>query len=92
VNELFQSAAAFRERALGVMLTGMGDDGALGAKAMFGVGATILTQSGETCAVYGMPRAVVEGKASTASLAPEDMARAIAGLGTPSFSRIANAA
>lgn len=92
VNELFHSAAALRERALGIMLTGMGDDGSLGAKAMHSSGATILAQSGETCAVYGMPRAVVAAQAATASLSPEDIARAIASIGSPRMAGISHAA
>lgn len=91
VNELFHSAAMFRDRALGIMLTGMGDDGAAGAKAMHAAGATIIAQSGETCAVYGMPRAVVDAKAASASLAPSDMARLVAEFG-PQIGRIASAA
>lgn len=77
VNELFQSAASLGQACLGIMLTGMGDDGVIGARAMHGAGATILAQSGETCAVYGMPRAVVEANLATASLSPAEIAKAV---------------
>lgn len=44
---------------MGVMLTGMGADGAQGMLAMRTAGARTLGQSKETCVVYGMPRAAV---------------------------------
>ena len=43
-----------------VVLTGMGDDGLRGCKAVKQFGATILAESEETCVVYGMPKVVVE--------------------------------
>ncbi len=92
VNELFRSAAALGPACLGIMLTGMGDDGAQGAKAMHGAGATIITQSGESCAVYGMPRAVVEVGAATAAMTPEEIAQAIRTIGTPRTTGIPAAA
>ncbi len=58
---LFDSVArSFRSRAVGVVLTGMGSDGADGLKAMADKGATTIAQSEETCTVYGMPKAAVE--------------------------------
>jgi two-component system chemotaxis response regulator CheB len=57
VDELFFSAASHAgARAVGVILTGMGDDGARGLSAMRGSGAYTIGQSEATCAVYGMPR------------------------------------
>ena len=44
-------------RAAGVLLTGMGADGALGLKAMRGCGHLTITQDSETSAVFGMPKA-----------------------------------
>ncbi len=61
VNELFASAApVYGRKVLGVMLTGMGDDGTQGSKAMHAAGAQIVAQSADSCVVYGMPRAVAE--------------------------------
>jgi two-component system, chemotaxis family, protein-glutamate methylesterase/glutaminase len=81
VNELFASAAvACKDRALGVMLTGMGDDGCIGAKSMHAGGAAIVAQLGETCAVYGMPRAVVDAGIASAVLTPEQIGRCLAGV------------
>ncbi len=60
VDVLFQSVASQGSRAVGVILTGMGSDGAAGLKAMRDAGALTLGQSKETCVVYGMPRAAFE--------------------------------
>ncbi len=61
VDVLFKSVAdAAGAAALGVILTGMGRDGAQGLLAMRGVGARTLGQDEATCVVYGMPRAAFE--------------------------------
>jgi len=61
VDYLFRSLAAeYGDRAWGVILTGMGDDGTLGCRALKARGATILAQDEASCVVYGMPRAVAE--------------------------------
>jgi two-component system chemotaxis response regulator CheB len=53
-------AAVWGERTLLVVLTGMGRDGAQGARAVRAAGGRVLCEAAETCTVYGMPRAVVE--------------------------------
>jgi two-component system chemotaxis response regulator CheB len=61
VDVLFQSAAKqFGAGALGVVLTGMGDDGLIGAHAIHDAGGTILTEAEFSCIIYGMPRCVHE--------------------------------
>jgi len=53
-------AKAFRNRAIGVILTGMGSDGAEGMKAIFRAGGLTLGQDEADCTVYGMPRVCAE--------------------------------
>ena len=61
VDVLFGSAARARPgRALGILLTGMGEDGAQGLSLIHAQGGITIAESEETCAVYGMPRAAVE--------------------------------
>ncbi|MBI5924686.1 MAG: chemotaxis response regulator protein-glutamate methylesterase [Aquabacterium sp.] len=57
VDVLFRSVARSAGRnALGVIMTGMGDDGARGLKEMREAGARTLGQDEDSCVVYGMPR------------------------------------
>lgn len=61
VDVLFHSVAqAVGGRSAGIILTGMGRDGALGLAAMRKEGAITLGQTEETCIVYGMPKAAYE--------------------------------
>ena len=61
VDALFHSMANnVRCNMIGIIMTGMGRDGALGLKAMRDKGAFTIGQDEETCVVYGMPRAAYE--------------------------------
>lgn len=53
-------AEAFRALAMGIIMTGMGNDGALGMQAIFREGGLTLGQDESTCTVWGMPRACAE--------------------------------
>jgi two-component system chemotaxis response regulator CheB len=53
-------AAVFGKLALGVILTGMGSDGAEGMKAIHRQGGLTIGQDEASCTVYGMPRACAE--------------------------------
>lgn len=51
---------AYGSRVVLAVLTGMGNDGLAGARAVRAAGGTIICESAESCVVYGMPRAVVD--------------------------------
>ena len=76
VDVLFRSAARVAGRnAIGVIMTGMGDDGARGLKEMRTAGAHTFGQNEESCVVYGMPKEAkaaggVEEELSLERLAP----------------------
>ncbi|HEX7667624.1 MAG TPA: chemotaxis protein CheB, partial [Polyangiaceae bacterium] len=78
VDVLFRSAAeVVKEGVLGVVLTGMGNDGLEGARAIDAAGGRVLTESEASCVVYGMPRVVVEAGLSHASISLRSMAESI---------------
>ena len=78
VDVMFQSAAdVFGARVLGVVMTGMGNDGLEGAGWIKARGGTILTEAEETCVVYGMPRAVAEAGLSDEAVPLDRLTAAI---------------
>jgi two-component system chemotaxis response regulator CheB len=78
VDELFASgAAAVGPGALAVVLTGMGDDGLAGARAIAAAGGALLTQSPSSCVVYGMPRCVDDAGLGATSISIDAMAQEI---------------
>ena len=78
MDVLFQSAAqVFGERVLGVVMTGMGSDGKTGSAWIKARGGMIITESEETCVVYGMPSAVAEAGLSDKIVRLERMSQAI---------------
>jgi two-component system chemotaxis response regulator CheB len=65
VDVMFRSVAqVVGKHAVGVLLTGMGDDGAKGLKELQQVGATTLAQDEKTSVVWGMPGAAVKLEAA----------------------------
>lgn len=78
VDVLFRSVAKYAGRnAMGVIMTGMGDDGARGLKDMHDAGAWTLAQDEASCVVYGMPREAVKHGAVDRSLPLSALADAI---------------
>jgi two-component system chemotaxis response regulator CheB len=78
VDVLFHSAAeVFGARTLGVVMTGMGSDGLLGAAHIKAQGGRIATEAESSCVVYGMPRVVVEAALSDRMATLHEMADAI---------------
>jgi len=75
VDALMLSVAeCFPGRSLGVILTGMGNDGLKGLTALKKTGGRIFAQNEQTCVVYGMPKAVVDAGIADKVLPLEDMA------------------
>ena len=74
-NYLFRSLArAYGPRATGVVLTGMGDDGAEGLQILHQAGGLTMAQNEESCVVYGMPREAVMHGAVVRVLTPDQIA------------------
>lgn len=77
-NELMASVAnGVGRRALGVILTGMGNDGMIGMKELKSRGGRALAQSDATCVVYGMPKAIVDAQLADEIVDIDDMSAAI---------------
>jgi two-component system chemotaxis response regulator CheB len=78
VNVLFESAAAaLGAGVLGVVLTGMGDDGLNGARMIHKAGGRVLAEAESSCVVYGMPRCIAEAGLADAEAPLEAMAAEI---------------
>ena len=78
VDVLFRSAAECAGRdVMGMILTGMGDDGARGMKLLHDGGARTVAQNEETCVVFGMPKEAIKLQAVDDILPLDQMARAI---------------
>ncbi|MGK3994939.1 chemotaxis-specific protein-glutamate methyltransferase CheB [Sorangium sp. So ce1024] len=78
VDLLFASAAAeLGSGVLGVVLTGMGDDGLQGSRAIHKAGGRVLVEAESSCVVYGMPRRVREAGLAAAEAPIDEMAALI---------------
>lgn len=79
-NVLMESAGnTLGRRALGVTLTGMGNDGLEGTRVLKQKGGWAIAQSEATCVVYGMPKAIVDAKLADEIVDLDDMATTIIG-------------
>jgi two-component system chemotaxis response regulator CheB len=78
VDVLFRSAAkAAGPNALGIIMTGMGDDGARGLKEMRNAGAHTIAQDEQSCVVFGMPKEAIRMEAVERIMPLEELPRAI---------------
>ena len=79
VDVLFRSVAKYAGRnALGVIMTGMGDDGARGLKEMRDAGASTCAQDEASCVVFGMPKAAIKLGSAGCVLSLDQLAGVIA--------------
>lgn len=67
-------AASYGKHAVGIILTGMGEDGVVGMGAMKRRGAMTIAQDEATAVVYGMPKAAIEQNVAQQSLSPAAIA------------------
>ena len=78
---LFESvAAAFRDRAIAVVLTGSGSDGSMGVRAIKKTGGTVIAQDERTSEYFSMPNAAIDTGAVDFVLPLEDIASALVSL------------
>ena len=92
VDVLFRSVAKeFGRHGVGILMTGMGDDGAEGMKAMKDAGGITLTQSEDSCVVYGMPKAAVDRGYSQRTVGLKELPQVLQALAEPKWGRSASA-
>lgn len=85
-NPLFESLAnIFGPRAMGIQLTGMGDDGSQGLNCLKQQGGITIIQEESTCMIWGMPKAAKENGSAMYELCPEEIARMISGTGNLAY-------
>lgn len=78
VDVLFESAAEIAgARVTGILLTGMGDDGAKGLLKIMARGGQTIAQSASSCIVFGMPRRAIELGAANKILSPQEIIKEI---------------
>jgi two-component system, chemotaxis family, protein-glutamate methylesterase/glutaminase len=87
IDIAMQSVAAIHGAATaGVLLSGMGRDGAVGMQAIRRAGGLTIAQDEASCVIYGMPRAAVEMGAAELLLPPPQIAEALVARFTPASS------
>jgi two-component system, chemotaxis family, protein-glutamate methylesterase/glutaminase len=78
VDVLFRSAANYAgKNAIGVIMTGMGDDGARGMKEMHETGAYTIAQDEDSCVVFGMPKEAIKLMGVSVVLPLKDIAKEV---------------
>ncbi|SHN03474.1 two-component system, chemotaxis family, response regulator CheB [Pseudomonas asturiensis] len=78
VDVLFRSVARFAgKNATGIIMTGMGDDGARGLKEMLDAGSSTVAQDEASCVVFGMPKEAIKLNAAQRIIALQDIHQAI---------------
>jgi two-component system chemotaxis response regulator CheB len=81
VDPLFESMADWKPRAcVGILMTGMGEDGARGLRRLRTLGGHTVIQTEETCVVFGMPGTAWRMRAAEHALSPDAIAHALTGM------------
>ncbi len=81
VDVLFRSTARYAgSNAVGIIMTGMGDDGAQGLLEMKEAGAYTIAQDEKSCVVFGMPKEAIKKNAATIVLPLHEISRKMMGL------------
>lgn len=79
VDPMFEAVAVtYGARALGIVLSGMGRDGAAGAQTLAKAGGVIIAQDQKSSVVWGMPGAVVSGGCADAVMPPDQIGQFVA--------------
>ena len=92
VDVLFRSMAKeFDRQGVALLMTGMGDDGAEGMGEVKTVGGMTLTQSEDSCVVYGMPKSAVERGYSLRTVSLKEIPQVLQSLAEPEWGRSAAA-
>jgi len=87
VDVLFRSAARYAgKNALGIIMTGMGDDGARGLLEMCQAGAPTVAQDEQTCVVFGMPQVAIKMGAAARVLPLDSLAGSVVAFGQKKMS------
>ncbi len=77
-TRMFESVAkVYGPAAVGVVLTGMGDDGATGLEALRKAGGQVIAQDEASCVVFGMPQVAIERGIVNLVLSPDEIAQAL---------------
>jgi two-component system chemotaxis response regulator CheB len=88
VDVLFRSVAKeFGRRGIALLMTGMGDDGAEGMGDIKQAGGLTLTQSEDSCVVYGMPKSAVERGYSQRTVGLKEIPQVLEKLVDPEWGR-----
>ena len=78
IDNLFESVACgFKNRGIGIIMSGMGRDGAIGLKSIYDNNGFTFAQDKDSCLVYGMPAEAIRLNAVTQILDPENIGKKV---------------
>jgi two-component system, chemotaxis family, protein-glutamate methylesterase/glutaminase len=81
VDAMFEAIAeVYGDSSIGIVLSGMGNDGLIGARSLSAANANVIVQDDETSVIWGMPGAIARQNLASAIMAPSEMAKLLNGL------------